>query len=135
MANARIVRPDDQPQIDRGNGAVTVPLLLKETGARSFISGISIFQPGVAVPLHSHNVDEMVTVLEGTGECEVEGESTPVRAFDTSFIPAGEVHCFRNTGSAPMRILWVYAATDVTRTFADTGETVPHLSAADRIGR
>ena len=132
---ARIVRPDDQPQIDRGNGATTVPLILKDTGATSFISGISTFQPGVAVPMHSHNTDEMVTVLEGSGECEVEGEVTAVRAFDTSFITAGETHCFRNTGDVPMKILWVYASTDVTRTFADTGVTVPHLSEADRISR
>ena len=132
---ARIVRPAEQPQIDRGNGATTVPLFLKETGATSFISGISTFQPGVVVPMHSHNVDEMVTVLEGSGECEVEGVVTPVSAFDTSFIPGGEVHCFRNTGDVQMKILWVYASTDVTRTFADTGVTVPHLSEADRISR
>jgi hypothetical protein len=33
-----------------------------------------------------------------------------------------------------MRILWVYGATHVTRTFADTGETVEHLSAGDKGG-
>ena len=132
---ARIIRPDDQPQIDRGNGATSVPLFLKGTGATSFIAGISTFQPGVKVPLHSHNTDEMVTVLEGFGECEVDGKVTPVRAFDSSYILAGEVHCFRNLGDVPMKILWVYGSPDVTRTFAETGVTVPHLSEADRIPR
>jgi hypothetical protein len=30
-----------------------------------------------------------------------------------------------------MAILWVYNRIDVTRTFSETGETVPHLSPQD----
>ena len=33
-----------------------------------------------------------------------------------------------NTGDSIMRILWVYGSTEVTRTFADTGETVEQFS-------
>jgi len=50
-------------------------------------------------------------------------------------VPGGVTHCFRNTGDVPMKIMWVYASTSVTRTFADTGQTVEHLSGEDLIGR
>jgi hypothetical protein len=33
-----------------------------------------------------------------------------------------------------MVILWIYPARRVTRTFADTGEEVEHLSEADMMG-
>ena len=84
--------------------------------------------------MHSHNVEEMVIVLEGQGECEIDGIVRPVKLWDTTFIPKGIVHCFRNTGSGSMKIMWVYASTNVTRTFAETGVTVEHLSGEDLVG-
>ena len=52
----------------------------------------------------------------------------PARPYDTTQIVPGEVHRFINTGDVPMRILWVYGSTEVTRTFTETGETVPQFS-------
>ena len=134
MTRSRIIRLDEVTPVDRGTGAVTYPLVGAEVGAQALSTGVSAFDPGVAVPLHSHNVEEVVVVLEGEGECEIEGQTHPVRTWDTTFIPAGLVHCFRNTGDRPLKILWIYESTTVTRTFAETGVTVPHLSEADRIG-
>lgn len=74
-------------------------------------------------------------MLEGVGECEIDGVVRPVGPFDTTFIPGGVTHCFRNTGATPMSILWVYAGANVTRTFAATGETVAHLAGDDLVAR
>jgi quercetin dioxygenase-like cupin family protein len=65
-----------------------------------------------------------VTVWEGEGLAELNGERVAARPYDTTQIAPGEWHRFINTGDGPMRILWVYGSTEVTRTFADTGETV-----------
>jgi len=86
------------------------------------------------VPMHSHNVEEMVIILEGEGECVLDGVTSAVKTWDTTYVPAGVTHCFRNTSNAQMSIMWVYGSTTVTRTFADTGVTVPHLSDDDIIG-
>ena len=94
--------------------------------------GITSFPPGTSIPLHSHNTIEQVTVLEGEGEAELDGRRVPARPYDTTQIAAGEVHRFLNTGDGVMRILWVYGAAHVTRTFADTGETVDQFTAPGR---
>jgi quercetin dioxygenase-like cupin family protein len=86
--------------------------------------GVTSFPPGTSIRLHSHNTIEQVTVLEGEGIAVIDGEEIPARPYDTTQIAPGELHRFINTGSALMRILWVYGSTHVTRTFADSGETV-----------
>jgi mannose-6-phosphate isomerase-like protein (cupin superfamily) len=52
------------------------------------------------------------------------GREFTVCAYDTTQVPVGEPHRFINMGEGTMRILWVYGAVHVTRTFPDTGETV-----------
>ena len=130
----KLLRFEDAPKVDRGNGAMTFPMVGKADGALAFSAGVTSFQPGVDVPMHSHNVEEMVIVLEGEGECVLDGVTSPVKTWDTTYVPAGVVHCFRNTSDAQMSIMWVYGSTSVTRTFEETGLTVPHLSDEDIIG-
>jgi mannose-6-phosphate isomerase-like protein (cupin superfamily) len=84
--------------------------------------------------MHSHNTDEMVVLLEGKATVVAGDKEYDIVPYDTTFVPAGIFHRFMNRGKTPMRILWVYGATHVTRTFADTGETVVHLSESDKGG-
>ncbi len=118
------------PVFERGGGVQTMLFSSKALGAR-ITSGVTRFPAGGSIPLHYHNCDEQTTVLEGEAEVEIEGRRERLRPWDTAFIPEGRHHRFVNVGAGPMAILWVYSATDVTRTFVATGETVPHLSERD----
>ena len=56
--------------------------------------------PGVAFGKHTHPGEEIIYVLEGALEYEVEGKPpVTLRAGDVLFIPAGAVHSARNVGS------------------------------------
>lgn len=121
---ATLIRFDEADPVSRGDGIESIRLTPNPLEAQGFVMGITSFPPGTSIRLHSHNTVEQVTVVEGEGIAELNGVQLPARPYDTTQIAPGEWHRFINTGSARMRILWVYGSTEVTRTFADTGETV-----------
>lgn len=123
---AAVLRPSEIPARVRGGGAKTIPLVTRHTGSTSFINGMTIFEPGAAIPLHFHNCEESVLLLDGDAIAEIDGAEHPVAAGDVTFIPAGVPHRFRNTSrDKGMTILWTYASIDATRTLVETGDTRP----------
>jgi len=125
---AELIKYDEAEPVVRGDGILTVRLTPTLLPGQEFQMGITSFPPGTSIPLHSHNTIEQVTVLEGEGEAELNGGRVAARPYDTTQIPSGEIHRFINTGTGVMRILWVYGAAHVTRTFAGTGETVEQFA-------
>jgi quercetin dioxygenase-like cupin family protein len=65
--------------------------------------------PGVAFPRHRHPGEEIIYVLEGTFEYEVEGRPPlTLKAGDVLFIPAGTIHAAKNVGSGNAAELATY---------------------------
>jgi quercetin dioxygenase-like cupin family protein len=55
--------------------------------------------PGAAFPRHKHPGEEIIYVLAGTMEYEVDGKTSTLKAGDVLFIPAGTVHAAKNVGT------------------------------------
>jgi quercetin dioxygenase-like cupin family protein len=67
------------------------------------------FLPGTAVPRHTHPGDELVYVLEGTLEFQIEGQPpVTVKAGEVFFIPAGSVHTAKNVSSGNSTAMSTY---------------------------
>jgi quercetin dioxygenase-like cupin family protein len=120
---AAILRPAEIVPHERGNGARTVPLVTSGIGSTSLLNGITEFAPGGAIPLHTHNCEESVVVLEGEALVEIAGATHRMGVHDTTWVPAGVPHRFVNAGPRRLRIFWTYASVDATRTLVATGDT------------
>lgn len=131
-----LIRPDEVEPFDRGNGVATIPYVGKWNCSDNCITtGQTTFQVGTGLPMHSHNVEESVLILDGLATAEIGDETFDLVAGQATWVPAGVPHRFLNRGETEMRIYWVYGGRDVTRTMTATGETFEHLSESDRGGQ
>ena len=73
MGQGVILHPGELPSYGRGGGDRTIPLAGPRIGA-GFLNGLTIIAPGSAIPLHFHNCEESVVVLEGSAVAEIDGE-------------------------------------------------------------
>ena len=65
--------------------------------------------PGVTFPLHSHPGEEIVYVLEGVFEYQVEGKGAiTLKAGDVLFVPTGVKHSAKNVGNSKGSVLATY---------------------------
>jgi quercetin dioxygenase-like cupin family protein len=122
-SNAVLLQPEKIKKHERGGGARTTPLVTKGVGASVFITGYTEFAGGAEIPWHFHNCEESVVLVEGNAIFDIGDEHIPVKPQDTTFIPAGVPHRFRNASATePLKILWIYGSVDATRTLVSTGE-------------
>jgi len=57
------------------------------------------FDPGYVSPRHTHPGEEIIYVLEGTLEYEIDGKKVTAKPGDVLFVPAGTVHSAKNVGT------------------------------------
>ena len=102
MAGPQILTFDELPTVDRGTGVTTKLIVHRAIGSENLTNGITTFAPGSKIALHWHNCDESVVVIEGEAVAEVDGKTHRMKAYDTTFVPAGVPHRFINESDRPM---------------------------------
>jgi len=111
----RLISPfEDGEQIwigldDPGHRRKVFRFVSPKTGSEEFMAGITVFEPGEASSYHVHPVSEEVNVvLEGMGLVVSEGEEAPFKTGDAMWVPKGVYHQHTNTGTEPLKLLWIY---------------------------
>lgn len=80
----------------------------KDWADRGFSCDLWVDQPGQCWEDFVHSTDEIVLVLEGELEFEINGEISHPEIGEELFIPAGAVHSVRNIGASTARWLYGY---------------------------
>jgi quercetin dioxygenase-like cupin family protein len=84
-----------------------------DDGARESGSSLLEVPEGCRLPRHTDSVEEVVVVVAGAAEVEVEGQAQRLEAGALAVVPADAPHEVRNSGQGPLRFVAVYAGTDV----------------------
>ena len=80
----------------------------KDWAARGFSCDLWVDPPGQRWEDFVHATDELVLVVEGELEFEINGVISHPKIGEELFIPAGAVHSVRNIGSQTARWLYGY---------------------------
>jgi mannose-6-phosphate isomerase-like protein (cupin superfamily) len=106
---------------DRPTSACVLRLTAGADGRRTLLggpklaegmrSGVVSLQPGDAVGRHStHAREELIVVLEGSGQLLVDGaEALPLAAGAGAYVPPQQEHDVVNTGTGLLRYVYVVA--------------------------
>ncbi|HEY3664066.1 MAG TPA: cupin domain-containing protein [Chthoniobacterales bacterium] len=102
---AIVVRPDERPVLHAFGEEVVILLDSEQTDGR-LTMWLESTPPGGGPPLHFHiNDDETFHVLKGRIAFFQNSKWDEVGPGGSAFVPRGQVHTFKNTGSETARML------------------------------
>ncbi len=113
IKNAEISVEQMYPKVERKE------LIGKKMGAKGVTIGEITIQPGGEIPKHFHGVEDCVLLRQGSGEIHVDGQVNKVEAPMSILIPPGAKHKVVNTGTEPIRIIYVFPSVEVDRQLVD----------------
>jgi mannose-6-phosphate isomerase-like protein (cupin superfamily) len=114
-----IVKHNGEPWRESRPGS-ELQLIVDPTGS---VTGLALLnqecRPGVGAPSHTHEFEEILTIVEGTAEVWVDDARQVVGAGTTVFVRTGAIHGFLNVGGGPLKLQAVIAGTALRATFLE----------------
>jgi mannose-6-phosphate isomerase-like protein (cupin superfamily) len=89
------------------------------TGAAASASVFFELDPGCHLGVHTDSSEELLVILEGTGEGLVGDEVAAVEAGQVVVVPAMVRHDITNIGDGVLRVLGTFAGSTVVATFEE----------------
>ncbi len=82
----------------------------RNTSSRMLSMGNQDIPVGGGIPRHIHEREEEILFFhEGEAELEVDGEAYHVTSGMSAFLPVGVEHGLKNTGDAPLKLVWIFS--------------------------
>lgn len=97
----------ERPNLPGTKGTIRWLITSREGAPNFTMRVVEIAQPGDIIPLHVHDYEHEVFVIEGQGRLLLRTDSRVMTFGDFGLILAGEEHGFENTGSGPFRFVCV----------------------------
>ena len=96
-----------------GAAGVAMRLMVgREDGAPHFAMRVFEVEAGGHTPRHHHDYEHEILILEGRGELvNQDGKTEPLKAGDVVFMPANELHQFKNAGAEPFKFMCIVPTT------------------------
>jgi len=110
----KVVRSSDvaksQVNVEGARGVEIRVLIGKQDGAKNFVMRMFEVRPGGHTPLHEHQHEHEVFVVDGQGAVVCEGQEQAIEKGFAVFVPGGQKHCFKNTGKSVLSFLCLVPA-------------------------
>lgn len=98
-----------------GPGVHKAHYIDKENGAGCVSLGTITLEPGAALAMHHHGVEEVMYALSGSGTAVIDDKGFGAEAGTAVLVPANTKHCMRNNSSEPFTFLYTYPSVCVER--------------------
>ena len=106
-----IINNQEAPEVPWRPGYRKWDITLAEHGVTSTLS-INTAEPGSGAPLHTHEMDELIMIMEGQVEVRINEEVYIVEKDHTLVIPPGAEHGFKIVGDETAKLLVFFPTLD-----------------------
>jgi quercetin dioxygenase-like cupin family protein len=87
------------------------------TGTSSTATVLFELDPGAELPVHTDSAEELLIVVQGTGEAQVGDEVGQIGKHEVALVPPMAPHGLRNIGEDVLRVLGTFSSSTVVSTF------------------